>query len=210
MNQKQKAAKSINVALGLIIILAVILFSPLFGYARGFATAEQRAASALPQVQETSAPLRAAATPRPTAQPTPTPVVLPSAPPAVEPTPVATPRPVAVPQPVIPQPVQEPAQEPVQQAPQQEVPQPVQQYWPQEEYWDGGYEEDAGAADAGNDGGTDYSDYGLGEQVNNGVISTGAADIVINTGGGYQEQSVTVNSQPIYQDSSEGEAFTIG
>ena len=106
MKQKQKAAKSVNIALGLIVIVAVIIFSPLFGYGRGFASPEQRAAAAAPAVQATSEPLPAAATPRPTPPPTPTPVVLPSAPPAPQPTPVATPRPV------VPQPVQQPIQQP--------------------------------------------------------------------------------------------------
>ena len=229
MNKKQKAAKSVNVALGLIVILAVIIFSPLFGYARGFASAEQRRASALPAPQTTAAPLPVAATPRPTPRPTPTPVVLPSAPPAPEPTPVVTPRPVAVQQPVhqaAAQPeqqtetqqaqeaAQETAEQPAEQTVQQPAEQPVQQYWPQEEYWGGEYEEDAGAADAGNEGGDDYTpDYsnsGLGEQVNNGMISTGNADIVINTGGDTQYQPEADYSQPLNQDASEGEAFTIG
>ena len=50
MEKKNKAAKAINTALGLIVIVAVIIFSPLFGYGRGFASPEQRAAAAAPSI----------------------------------------------------------------------------------------------------------------------------------------------------------------
>ena len=46
MNKKNKASKLISVALGMIVIFAVILFSPLFGYGRGLAPREQRRAAA--------------------------------------------------------------------------------------------------------------------------------------------------------------------
>lgn len=218
MEKKNKAAKAVNTALGLIVIVAVILCSPLFGYARGFASPEQRQASAVQSVAGTElsySPAHAAATPRPTAMPTPTPVVLPSAPPAPSPTPVPTPKPVAVPQPV---------QQPVQQAA-QPVQQQAQQAWQPEEYWgvedySEGYDEDAGAADAGYDGAAEeqQSYAGLGEQVQNGMIATGSADIVINAdmGGGdaggytgYQETTVQPENDyaPPVQDISEGEAF---
>ena len=86
MERKNKAAKAVNIALGLIVILAVVLASPLFGFGRGIASREQRMAAASPvsagaQTGETAQP-NVSATPRPTAQPTPTPVVLPTAPPA--------------------------------------------------------------------------------------------------------------------------------
>ena len=78
MKRKNKAAKTVNTALGLIVIIAVILFSPIFGYARGFAVPEQQQAAPA-AAYESSAPGYGspAATPRPTAQPTPTPVVPP-------------------------------------------------------------------------------------------------------------------------------------
>ena len=74
MKRKNKAAKTVNTALGLIVIIAVILFSPIFGYARGFAVPEQQQAAPA-AAYESSAPSYGspAATPRPTAQPTPTP-----------------------------------------------------------------------------------------------------------------------------------------
>ena len=214
MEKKNKAARAVNTALGLIVIISVILFSPLFGYARGFSTAEQRQPAAANQddymLSPTGIVQNAAATPRPTPQPTPTPVVLPSAPPAPDPTPVPTPRPVAVQQPV-PQPVQ-----PVQQ-------QEPQQAWTPETYWEGegdgyGYDADAGAADAGYE--QEPSEpvvyEGLGEGAENGVISTESADIVINAdmGGGEADmgggEAAVDYSVPFQQDNSEGEAYTIG
>ena len=134
MKRKNRAARAVNAALGIIVILAVVLLSPLFGYARGFSSPEQRAADT---VRQTPQPVvqAAAATPRPTPKPTPTPVVLPSAPPTPEP----TPQPVHTPTP--------PAQN------QQTNQQTVQQQWTPvqnqeyEEYADedyGDYEEDGG------------------------------------------------------------------
>lgn len=208
MKRKNKAAKAVNTALGLIVIVAVILCSPLFGYARGFATAEQRQAAPVPtDVGSVQSYAGAAVTPRPTAQPTPTPVVLPSAPPAPSPTPTPTPKPVAV-------------QQPVQQPQQQAVQQPVQQQtWQEEYYWEGeeGYEEEDGG-EYEETPAESYNYEGLGEQVENGMISTGNADIVFNTdmggentGGsaGYQETTVQPANDyaPPTQDSSEGEAF---
>ena len=204
MEKKNKAAKAINTALGLIVIVAVILFSPLFGYARGFSTPEQRQAAAQPSADTMPLSYSAPSTPaipRPTMAPTPTPVVLPTAPPTPDPTPTPTPRPVAV-------------QQPVQQQPVQQV-QP--QNWTPEGYWEGEeYDEDAGAADAGSEGTEEPppSYEGLGEQVENGVISTGGADIVFENdmGGGeqisYTEPTIDY-SAPVQQESSEGEAFTI-
>ena len=204
MEKKNRAAKLINVALGLILIVTVILFSPVFGFAGGFSSPEQRQSTgAEPQ---SAVPQPVAATPRPTAVPTPTPVVLPSAPPAPSPTPVPTPKPVAVQQPV------------------QQAAQPVQQAQPQTwqpEEWQGeegyeGYEED-GEAEAVPEEPQSYE--GLGEQAENGVIATENADIVINTdmGGGDttvpQEpvtEPVVEYTDPIQSDTSEGEAFMIG
>lgn len=208
MKRKNKAARAVNTALGLIVILAVILCSPLFGYARGFAAPGQREAAPAP-VSESGVQSyqSAAATPRPTAQPTPTPVVLPSAPPAPSPTPVPTPRPAAVQQPV--QQVQQPQQQAAQ--PQQNT----QQVWQEEYYWEGeeGYVEEEGGEYVEETPAESYNYEGLGEQAENGVIATENADIVINTdmGGstGYQEPAVqpAVDYAPPVQERSEGEAF---
>ena len=78
MNKKNKASKLISTATGLIIIIAVILCSPLFGYGRGLASKEQRDAAKAAEpgfsTGYTAVPqAAAAATPRPTAQPTPAP-----------------------------------------------------------------------------------------------------------------------------------------
>lgn len=137
MKRKNRAARAVNAALGVIVILAVVLMSPLFGYARGFADPEQREADT---VQQTAQPViqTAAETPRPTPAPTPTPVVLPSAPPTPEP----TPQPLRTPAP----PVQ--TQQPNPQAQQQWAPVQNQEY---EEY----AEEDYGDYEA--DGGEDWS-----------------------------------------------------
>lgn len=213
MDKKNKAAKAINTALGLIVIFAVILASPLFGYARGFASAEQRQASmtqADTPVENTQS--RIAATPRPTPLPTPTPVVLPSAPPTPDPTPVPTPAPIRFTD------VQQTTQT-VQQPVQQTAQQPAQQTWQQPEWDGGGIEEDAGAADAGNeDYGDEYLDSGLGEQpvwTNTGgmLVETGNADIVIQTngdnGGVYQPPDSTSDYTQIQRDSSEGEVLVL-
>ena len=212
MEKKNKAAKLINTALGLMLIIVVILFSPLFGFAGGITSPEQRQSTSMPMsgAEPQSAALTpVGATPRPTAMPTPTPVVLPSAPPAPSPTPVPTPRPVAVPQPV-----QQAAQ------PQQNI---QQQTWQPEE-WTGeeGYEEEGGEeAEAAPAEPQSYE--GLGEQAEGGVIATENADIVFNNdmGGGdtagtqepvYEPvyEPTVEYSEPVQPDSSEGEAFTIG
>ena len=212
MKKKNKAAKAVNTALGLIVILAVILCSPLFGYARGFAAPGQRQAADVQSdtgTEQTFGAARAAATPRPTAQPTPTPVVLPSAPPAPSPTPVPTPKPVPVQQPV------QQAAQPVQQA---------QQTWQEEAWWEGeeGYEEEGGEEYVETPP-ESYDYEGLGEQAENGVIATENADIVINTdmggndAGGYIEpapepvvEPAVDYAEPIQPDRSEGEAFVFG
>ena len=99
MNRKNKAGRTVNIALGLMILLAVILFSPLFGFGLRFASREERMAAAREQSAAPEPVVAAAtATPRPTAKPTPTPVVLPTAPPTPVPTPPPTPAPT--PQPV--------------------------------------------------------------------------------------------------------------
>ena len=207
MDRKRKAVKIINTALGLIIILAVILASPLFGFGLGLTTAEQRraAAEATPAVPY-SRYSNTAATPRPTLAPTPTPVVLPSAPPTPDPTPEPTPRPAAA-------------------RPAQTVTQPVQQTWLQEEVPEG--EEEAQNEETDNT--QEQPDYtGLGEQpVENSsgelLVETQNADIVIQTGDGgggesayipdQQQETVPVTEPepyvPISQDSNEGEAFSI-
>lgn len=127
MNRKDRAARAVNFALGMIVILAVVASSPLFGYARGFTTPEQRAASAEAEAETEVVLIRpAAATPRPTPKPTPTPVILPSAPPTPEPT-----------EPPVYQPVHTPAPQA------QQYTAPVQQQaWTPEEIPEEEYEED--------------------------------------------------------------------
>jgi len=210
MEKKNRAAKLINVALGLILIVTVILFSPVFGFAGGFSSPEQRQATSMPMSgaePQSVLPQSVGATPRPTAMPTPTPVVLPSAPPAPSPTPMPTPKPVAAVQPV------QQAAQPVQQAAQPQSWQPEE--WEGEEGYEG-YEGD-GEAEAAPEEPQSYE--GLGEQAENGVITTENADIVINTdvGGGEttvpQEpayEPVVEYTDPVQTDSSEGEAFMIG
>jgi len=203
MERKNKAAKAVNIALGLIVILAVVLASPLFGFGRGIASREQRMAAASPvsagaQTGETAQP-NVPATPRPTAQPTPTPVVLPTAPPAPDPTPVPTRRPAA-------------------QAPvvQQQVQQPVQQAWPQEQDWQEEEEyvepeEEDSAAEEGES----YGGEELGSQAQDGVIETGSADLVIQIGDsssdpGYiptQPTEETQPAEPSEQGGNESEGF---
>ncbi len=209
MKRKNKAAKTANTALGLIVIIAVILFSPLFGYARGFAAPEQQQAAPTAAFEGSTPNYGStAATPRPTAQPTPTPVVLPTAPPAPSPTPVPTPKPVAV---------QQPVQQPVQ--PVQPVQQAAQPQWQEEYNWEGeeGYVEETGDEYLETPP-ESYNYEGLGEQAENGVIATENADIVFNndTGGGdmsgntgYQEPVVqpATDYVPPAQDDNEGEAF---
>ena len=219
MEKKNRAAKLINVALGLILIVTVILFSPVFGFAGGFSSPEQRQSTSMPMsgaAPQSAVQAPVGATPRPTAMPTPTPVVLPSAPPAPSPTPVPTPKPVAVQQPV------QQAAQPVQQAQTQSW-QPEE--WAGEEGYEG-YEED-GEAEAAPQEPQSYE--GLGEQAENGVIATENADIVINTdmGGGSDtggdmgggdatvpqepvSEPVVEYTDPVQSDTSEGEAFMIG
>lgn len=202
MEKKNRAARLINVSLGLLLIVAVILFSPVFGFAGGFAGSEQRQSSSIPlsgAEPQSVLPQPVGATPRPTAMPTPTPVVLPSAPPAPDPTPVPTPRPVAV-------------QQPVQQAQPQQALQP-EETEAEESYPETGDEETVVTPEAQ----IDYE--GIGEQAENGVIATDNADIVINTdlGGGDStapqepvSEPVIEYTAPVQTDSSEGEAFMIG
>jgi hypothetical protein len=212
MNKKNKASKLISTAMGLIVILAVILCSPLFGYGRGLAPKEQREAAAAAEpgfsTGYVAAPQAAAsATPRPTAQPTPAPVVLPSAPPVPDPTPEPT-RPPSRPA---------AAQQPVQQAA------PAQQEWiPEEaaegegEYGESSEETPAESAEM------PANTIGIGEEITTTedggqYIATQNADIVINTGaadsGGAEQSYESSNNPPTQEfvpDSSEAEAFTIG
>ena len=134
MNKKNRAARAVNAALGIIVILAVVLMSPLFGYARGFSSPEQRETYAAQQTAAQPVAQAVTATPRPTPKPTPTPVVLPSAPPTPEP----TPEPLRTPAP----PVQ--TQQPNPQAQQQWTPVQNEEYeeYAEEDY--GEYEEDSG------------------------------------------------------------------
>ena len=208
MDRKRKAVKIINTALGLIIILAVILASPLFGFGLGLTTAEQRRAAAEATPTEPySRYTNAAATPRPTLAPTPTPVVLPSAPPTPDPTPEPTPRPAAA-------------------RPAQTVTQPVQQTWQQEEPQEEEYEEEAQGEET--DVTQEQPDYaGIGEHaVENGsgelLVETENADIVIQTGDNGGENSYVPEPVPEYapvsepepyvpisQDNNEGEMFAV-
>jgi hypothetical protein len=215
MKKKRKAAKAVNTALGLIVILAVILSSPLFGYGRGFASKAEREASAqMPaSVQTTDLFPNAAATPRPTPKPTPTPVVLPSAPPLPDPTPEPTPQPAARPA---------------------AVQQNVQTNWnpdiyaqPEELYGEG--DGDEGGEEAS--GGESYDMGTVGGQIirtedGSTMIENENVDLVIQTGventgetvyveNPVSEENIpgtsseTVEYGPISQEGSEGEAFAI-
>lgn len=169
MKKKNKAARIVNKALGLLILLAVILCSPLFGYGLGFASREQRMAAAeapTPMVgNDTAIP---SATPRPTPKPTPTPVVLPTAPPTPVPTPPPTPKPT--PQPVV-------NAQPAQQA--------AGQAWEQPEgsaegNWEG---EEAPAEQSENFAESAMAQGGdeIGSTITDGVIAAGGADLVFQT-----------------------------
>ncbi len=197
MNRKNKAARAVNIALGLIVILAVVLMSPLFGFARGFSTPEQRAADAaaaeqvvLPRIQA------AAATPRPTPPPTPTPVVLPSAPPTPEPT-----------EP----PVYTPAQQPNTAA---YIP-PAQQQWPPQQDWEGDEGEYDGEYDGeyvdpsdGEDGGDEWvqrDDTG-GTINDSGVIANDNFDLIFQN---QDNVSVAQDENPAFSysgDSMDGDS----
>ncbi len=213
MNKKNKASKLISTALGLIIIIAVFLCSPLFGYGRGLAPKEQREAARAAEpgfsTGYTAAPqAAAAATPRPTAQPTPAPVVLPSAPPIPDPTP---------------QPTRPPSQPAAVQQPVQQAAQPAQQEWiPEEaaqgegEYGEASEETPAESAEM------PANTIGIGEEITTTegggqYIATESADIVINTGAadsGNAEQSYESGDNPPAQEfvpgASEAEALAIG
>lgn len=165
MKKKNKAARIVNKALGLLILLAVILCSPLFGYGLGFASREQRMTGAetpTPVVgSDTAIP---SATPRPTPKPTPTPVVLPTAPPTPVPTPPPTPKPT--PQPVV-------NAQPAQQA--------AGQAWEQPEgNWEG---EEAPAEQSENFAESAMAQGGdeIGSTITDGVIAAGGADLVFQT-----------------------------
>lgn len=209
MKKKNKASKLISTALGLIVILAVILCSPLFGYGRGLAPKEQREAAAAAEpgfsTGYVAAPqAAAAATPRPTAQPTPAPVVLPSAPPVPDPTPEPTrppTRPVAV----------------------QQAAQPAQQQWIPEEAAEGEEEYDESSEETPAESvEMPANTIGIGEEITTTedggqYIATQNADIVINTGvadsGGADQSYESSNNPPTQEfvpDYSEAEAFTIG
>ena len=214
MKRKNKAARTINTALGFIVIITVILFSPLFGYARGFASKEQReaAASAQSVVSAPSVWTAAAATPRPTAPPMPTPVVLPTAPPTPEPTPVPQ---------RAPQYVQQPAA----------VQQPVYSTWtqdeyqaPEEEYAEQWSEQESEQEDAGISVSEEQQQDDTGGEITIGdggaAVQGDDADLVINIPGFGDGQSDAISiaisggddvgvQQPI-QDKGEGEPFSIG
>ena len=213
MNKKNKASKLISTATGLIIIIAVILCSPLFGYGRGLASKEQRDAAKAAEpgfsTGYTAAPqAAAAATPRPTAQPTPAPVVLPSAPPVPDPTP---------------EPTRPPSRSAAVQQPVQQAAQPAQQVWNPEEAAEG--EGEYGESSEGTPPESvemPANTIGIGEEITatedgGQFIATQNADIVINTGAsdsGNAEQSYASSDNPPTQefvpDFSEAEAFTIG
>ena len=184
MKKKNKAAKTVNTALGLIILVMVILCSPLFGYARGIAPKERRVTTNISgETTETSPVWLAAAetTPRPTAPPTPTPVVLPTAPP----TPVPTPVPQHTPQPVV--------QRPAVQQPAYDDWQPEQQYQPEPDYVEPEPEEQEPE--------TQYDDVqpqnDTGGQIitddGSSVIQNENADLVINLPSSEAEQSSAIS-----------------
>ncbi len=183
MKNKNKGVRTVNIALGLIVLVAVLLCSPLFGYARGIAPKDQRepapaSADAMRTSPAWSAP--AEATPRPTPPPTPTPVVLPTAPPTPVPTPVSQ----RTPQPVVQQPV---VQQPVYNNWQEEQYQPEPDYEPEPEDWQP--EEPAAEEQQQSDTGGQIIDTGSG-----GVIQDADADLVINlpVSGSDQSTAITV------------------
>ncbi len=188
MKHKNRAVKTVNIALGLILLVMVILCSPLFGYARGFSPEDQRGAAPVSADTTRTSPswsVPVEATPRPTAPPTPTPVVLPTAPPTPEPTPV--PQRTPQPQPVV--------QQPAVQQPVYNNWQPEQQYQPEPDYVEPGYEnvqpeEEQQSADEQQqfDGVGQITDTG-----NGGVIQGSDGDLVINLPyGGGQSTAVSV------------------
>ena len=210
MSRKNKAARAVNVALGLIVILAVILASPLFGYGRGFSTPEQREAAAAAEAETGGySILPAAATPRPTPKPTPTPVILPSAPPTPEPTPV----PVRTPAPQVQQ-YAPPAQQAW--APQ---PAPQEEYTEEEEYVEEENPQSAAGQMQWNDTGGEITENESGGQ----YIGNDNFDLIFSDQSGtstaqtvydqptVEQQSVEQQSGDagIQQDNVEGEAYFI-
>ena len=174
MNRKNKAGRTVNIALGLMILLAVILFSPLFGFGLRFASREERLAAAREQSAAPEPVVPAAtATPRPTAKPTPTPVILPTAPPTPVPTPPPTPAPT-------PQPVQNP--------------QPAQTYvqpaWtPPEELTESEAAPVDGSAESFAENALAQGGEEIGSSVSGGIIEAGGADLVFQTGDGLTGES---------------------
>ena len=204
MNRKNKAGRTVNIALGLMILLAVILFSPLFGHGLRFASREERMAAAREQ-SAAPAPVASAATatPRPTAKPTPTPVVLPTAPPTPVPTPPPTPAPT-------PQPVQnvQPAQA------------YVQPEWVpmQEEIAESEAAPPDGSAESFAESALTQGGAEIGSSVSGGIIETGGADLVFQsgdlTGESYTppqpEYQPQPEAQPSWGTGVEAEAFFPG
>ncbi len=184
MKNKNRAAKAVNTALGLILLAMVILCSPLFGYARGFSPKDQRGVTSVSADTTRTSPSWPAlteATPRPTAPPTPTPVVLPTAPPTPEPTPV--PQHTPQPQPVVQQPVYNNWQ-----PEQQYQPEPVY-VEPEYEDWQPEEEQQPAAEQQQIEAGGQIVDTG-----NGGVIQGSDGDLVINLpySGGGQSTAVSV------------------
>ena len=174
MNRKNKAGRTVNIALGLMILLAVILFSPLFGFGLRFASREQRLAAAREQSAAPEPAVAAVtATPRPTAKPTPTPVVLPTAPPTPVPTPPPTPAPT-------PQPVQnvQPAEAYVQPA-----------WTPSEEIAETEAAPADGSAESFAESAMAQGGGELGSSVTDGIIQAGGADLIFQTEDGTAGES---------------------
>jgi hypothetical protein len=95
MREKRKTAKKFNTAFGLVLILAVIIASPVFGFGLGLATMEWKPSQASPMTPSIS-PNSFAPVPEPAAQLTPEP----TAPPSVSPTPDYSANPLSRPVPV--------------------------------------------------------------------------------------------------------------
>ena len=96
MRKKGKTAKKINTVFGLILILAVIIASPVFGFGLGLATMEWKPAQVSSKMVSDLSPSSPAAVSEPVAALTPEP----TAPPPVSPTPDYSANPLSRPVPV--------------------------------------------------------------------------------------------------------------
>jgi hypothetical protein len=96
MREKGKTAKKFNTAFGLILILAVIMASPVFGFGLGFATMEWKPAQASSKMASGLSP----GSPAPVSEPAAALAPEPTAPPTASPTPDDSANPLSRPVPV--------------------------------------------------------------------------------------------------------------